>query len=311
MHQLAQGRGVLEALHRQRLPGARAEQPGGRDEAGERQAVLAEPGDAGLDAAGRLALRQGPELAFAAGVDAAGAGDRRSPPTRARRDGSSRAAPARRRWRAAQAQPVDELGRRPARRGSAAPPAASPGRRRPRRRRRACACRQPGSTARRRAGRRRRSARSRSWLGVTVVHGFGSSGRRHGRSCERRAGVARRTPPPRGPRAGAGSGRAGRAAPAPSRLASARARAARRCAAPIARQQRRDRLGERRAVPRSTARPAAAVGQLGQAFGLAHDDRRAAGHRLERRQAEGLLVAGVDEGLGAGQDRRQRGRRRR
>jgi hypothetical protein len=40
--ELAQRRGVLEALRRERVPGARAEQPRGRDEAGgRREAVLA------------------------------------------------------------------------------------------------------------------------------------------------------------------------------------------------------------------------------------------------------------------------------
>ncbi len=76
---------------------------------------------------------------------------------------------------------------------------------------------------------------------------------------------------------------------------------------PIAGEQRRDRFGERRARAALDRQAAGAVGELGQAFGPAHDDRRAAGHRLERRQAEGLLVAGMDEGVGAGEDRRQRG----
>src|SRR4030095_13916950 len=71
VQQLAQGGGVFEALGRERIPRARAEQPRRCDETGERPAVVAKPGDAGLDAAHRLAFRQGPELTFAAGVDAA------------------------------------------------------------------------------------------------------------------------------------------------------------------------------------------------------------------------------------------------
>jgi len=57
---------------------------------------------------------------------------------------------------------------------------------------------------------------------------------------------------------------------------------------PVAGEQGEDRFGERRAGAVLDRAAGNALGELGQTLGPAHDDRRAAGHRLERRQAEGL-----------------------
>ena len=122
----------------------------------------------------------------------------------------------------------------------------------------------------------------------------------------RRATRARRgRAPVRLRRAGCGSGRAAPAARAPSRsLRRASARPAERAAVDRRTAPRSPRRKPRR-VPTPTPMPTVAVDELGQAFGAARDDRRAAGHRLEHRQAEGLLVAGVHEGVGAGERGRE------
>ncbi len=151
--------------------------------------------------------------------------------------------------------------------------------------RRAFARRRSASTARRRAGRCRPCARCAS--------AHRCSGLRCAVAARRRTRGHRR--------AGAGSGRAARAGRCSQSLASARRRRGDRSLAAVGGEQGLDGGGERVGAAARHGDRRAAVGELAQAFGIANDRGRAARHRLEHRQAEGLLVAGVDEGVGARQ----------
>ena len=198
------------------------------------------------------------------------------------------------------AEPGLERGASASRRGSAARRGASPARRRRRRApRRAFAGRPPASTARRRAGRCRPCARI-----ARRAHRGSASARAVARAAASAVAV-------RLARAGAGSGRAAGQDALPVARLGAAPRGARSLAA-VAGEERVDRGGEGGARARAATRDSgAAAGELAEPFGVADDGGRAARHRLEHREAEGLLVAGMDEGVGAGQHRRELGASRR